>query len=104
MVTRRNSEKVWGLIRFKVEVTNHRNESIVAIVNFSMRWLGTGSDNILEPFTVEPHDSVRIHWDCGPMLRYFTTFTIYAGGITFIRHGFTLLGFNVYFPFLDEVE
>ena len=94
---------IWGILRFNVKVVNNNDFPINIYVNFSMRWLGTGSDNFLEPRTVEPNDTFKGSWDCGPMLHYFTKIEVSAGNRTLIRYGFTLFGFNIFFPNQDEV-
>jgi len=95
--------EIWGGFRFNFKVVNNNEVPIIARVNFSIRWLGTGSDNVFEPLSVEPNDTLIKSWDCGPMIHYFTTVKITAGQKTLIKHGFTILGFNVFFPNREEV-
>jgi hypothetical protein len=96
--------EVWGFKCFFVRVTNNRDVPIVAYVNFSMQFFGLGANSIINPFPVKPKSSAMIFWDCQPMPIYFTTISISAGGRNFTRYGFTLLGFNIFFPSLDVLE
>lgn len=90
--------KVWGFMAFFVQVTNNRDVPIVAYVNFTMQFFNLGARSIINPFPVNAHSSAVIFWDCQPMPIYFTTISITAGGENFTKNGFTLLGFNIFFP------
>ena len=96
--------RVGGFKRFYVRVINNRNVSIVAHVNFSMQFYGLGANSTINPFPVRAHGSAMIFWDCSPMPIYYTKISISAGGRKFTRYGFTLFGFNIFFPSQDELE
>lgn len=90
--------KVFGFMRFFVVVENNRDEQITVYVNYTMK-LGTlGANSTIFPFPVEPRSSTFIFWDCQPMPMYFIKITCEAAGEKYTKYGFTILGFNFFYP------
>ena len=90
--------EVFGFMRFFVVVTNNRDEQITVYVNYSMHFGKLGANSTLFPFPVKAKSSTFIFWDCQPMPLYFIEITCEAAGQRYTKHGFTILGFNFFYP------
>jgi hypothetical protein len=90
--------EVFGFMRFFVVVTNNRDEQITVYVNYSMHFGKLGANSTLFPFPVQAKSSTFIFWDCQPMPLYFIEITCEAAGQSYTKHGFTILGFNFFYP------
>jgi len=90
--------KVFGFMRFFVVVTNNRDEQITVYVNYTMQFGKLGANSTLFPFPVQAKSSTFIFWDCQPMPFYFIKITCEAAGQIYTKHGFTILGFNFFYP------
>ena len=89
--------RVFGFKRFFVWVRNPRDDPITVYVNYSMQFGELGANSTVNPFPVKANSATFIFWDCQPMPIYLTKITIEAGGQTFTKNGFTILGFNFFF-------
>ena len=90
--------KVFGFMRFFVVVTNNRDEQITVYVNYTMQFGRLGANSTLFPFPVQAKSSTFIFWDCQPMPFYFIKISCEAAGQKYIKNGFTILGFNFFYP------
>ena len=90
--------EVFGFMRFFVVVTNNRDEQITVYVNYTMQFGRFGANSTLFPFPVQAKSSTFIFWDCQPMPFYFIKITCEAAGQSYTKHGFTILGFNFFYP------
>lgn len=90
--------QVFGFMRFFVFVTNNRDEQITVYVNYTMQFGRFGANSTIFPFPVQAKSSTFIFWDCQPMPFYFIKITCEAGGQSYTKNGFTILGFNFFYP------
>ncbi len=90
--------QVFGFMRFFVVVTNNRDDQITVYVNYTMHFGKLGANSTLFPFPVKAKSSTFIFWDCQPMPFYFIEITCEAAGQSYTKNGFTILGFNFFYP------